>query len=171
MHDLRPGLIQRLIPDTSGKVLLDLHFFPLSHLLNLPHLLLDLFIPLLKRHLIDLVDQHKNISIFVVLLDALECKLPILKTFLESLSVVLNLKDVDEHLDSSEDGLLLDEEVLLHEGVLSSTIPKVEGQSTHELELVLLPLNGVSYLLGVLCGEVGEDDRVHRGLACTRIAH
>lgn len=161
MDDLRPGLIQRLIPDTSGKVLLDLHFLTFSHFLDLPHLLLDLFVTLLKRHLIDLMDQHEDIGIFVVLLDALQCKLPILETFLESLSVVLNLKDVDQHLNPSEDGLLLDEEVLLHEGVLASAIPKVKGQSTHELELVLLPLNRVAYLLGVLGWEVGEDDRVH----------
>ena len=171
MHDLRPCLIQRLIPDTGGEILLDLHFLPLSHLLDLPHLLLDLLVPLLKRHLVDFMDQHKDNGVLAVLLNALQGEFPVLKTFLEPLSMILDLKDVDEHLDTSEDGLLLHEEVLLHEGILSSAIPKVQGQSAHELELVLLPLHGVAYLLGVLGGEVGEDHRVHGGLSRTRVAH
>lgn len=37
--------------------------------------------------------------------------------------MVFNLEDVDEDFDASEDGFLLDEKVLFHEGVLSAAVP------------------------------------------------
>lgn len=171
LHDLRPRLIQCLVPNASGEVFLDLDSFALSHFLDLSHFLLDLFLPLLEGHFIDLVYQYKDIRVLIVLLDATESQLPILKALLQSLPMIFNLEDIDKHFHSPEDGLLLDEEVLLHEGILSSAIPQVEGQRSHELELMLLSLDRIADLLCIFGGEVGEDDGVHRGLARTRVAH
>jgi hypothetical protein len=171
LHDLRPGLVQRLVPDAGREVLLDPHLLPLRHLLDLPLLLLDLLLPLLERHLVDLVDQHEDVRVFVVLLDAAQGKLPVLEALLEPLPVVFNLEDVDEDFHAAEDGLLLHEEVLLHEGVLPAAVPQVERQRAHELELVLLPLHGVADLLRVLRREVRENHRVHRRLARARVPH
>lgn len=171
LHDLRPGLIQRLVPDASGEVFLDLDLLAFSHLLDLSHFLLDLLLPLLEGHFIDLMYENKDIGILIVLLDATQCQLPIFKALLQSLPMIFNLEDIDKHLYSPEDGLLLDEEILLHEGILSSAIPQVERQCAHELELMLLSFDCIADLLRILGGEVGEDDGVHGGLARTRVAH
>lgn len=164
-------MIQRLVPDASGEVFLDLDLLALGHLLDLSHFLLDLFLPLLEGHFIDLVYENEDVCVLVVLLDAAQRQLPILEALLQPLPMIFNLEDIDKHLHSAEDGLLLDQEILLHEGVLSSAIPQVEGQRPHELELVLLPFDRVADLLSILGGEVGEDDGVHGGFARARIAH
>ena len=75
--------------------------------------------------------------------------------------MVLDVKHVDKHLDSPENGLFLHQEVLLHECVLAPTVPQVESQRAHELELVLLLLHRISYLFSVLGREVGEYHRMH----------
>ena len=107
LYDLGPGLIQCLIPDAGGKVLLYFNFLSFCHFLNLPLLLLYLFLPLLEWNLVDLVDQNEDIGVLIVLLDTAEGELPILKALLQSLSVVFNLEDVDQHFYSSEDRLFL----------------------------------------------------------------
>lgn len=107
LHDLGPGLIQCLIPDTCGKILFYFYFFALCHFLYFSLFLLDLFLAFFEWHLIDLVYEHKYICIFVVLLDAAKGELPVLKALFQSLSVVFNLEHVDEDLHSSEDGLFL----------------------------------------------------------------
>ena len=73
-------------------------------------------------------------------------------------AAVLYLEDVDEYLYTSEDCLFLHQEILFHECVLSSAIPEVESEGSHELEFVFLAFDGVADLLGVFGREVGEDD-------------
>lgn len=108
LHDLGPGLIQCLIPYAGGKVLFYLHFFTLCHFLDLSLFLLDLFLAFFEGHLVDLVDEHEDVCVFVVLLDAAKGELPVLKALFQSLPVVFNLEHVDEDLHSSEDRLFLD---------------------------------------------------------------
>jgi hypothetical protein len=54
------------------------------------------------------VDEHEDVCVFVVLLDAAKGELPVLKALFQSLPVVFNLEHVDEDLHSAEDRLFLD---------------------------------------------------------------
>jgi hypothetical protein len=113
------------------------------------------------------VDEDEDAGVLVELLDAPEGHFEVLEYLFVLVAVVFNLEHIDQHLDSSKNCLLLHQKVLLHEGVLTSAIPQIEGQGSHELELVLLPFNCVPYLLGILRWEVREDHRVHRGFTGT----
>lgn len=75
--------------------------------------------------------------------------------------MIFNFEHIYEYLNASKNGLFLNKEILFHEGVLSSAVPQVEGECSHELELMLLPLNSIADLLCIFCGEVGEDNGVH----------
>ena len=87
------------------------------------------------------------------------------------LGKILNLKDIYQHLNTSKDCLLLHHKILLHESVLTSTIPQIQCQCSHELKLMFLPFDGVAYLLSIFGRKVGKDDRVHGGFAGSWIAH
>ena len=69
------------------------------------------------------MNQDEDISILIELLDALQGHLEVVQDLLVLIRKVINFKDVDEHFHSSENGLLLDQEVLLHESILTSTVP------------------------------------------------
>ncbi len=73
MYDLRPSLIECFIPDAGWKILFDLDAFSLSYFLNLTKFFFDLFISFIDGHLVDLVDENKDICILVVLFDAAQC--------------------------------------------------------------------------------------------------
>ena len=40
---------------------------------------------------------------------------------------ILNFKHVYQNFNSSEDGLFLDQEILLHKGILASAIPQIKS--------------------------------------------
>lgn len=121
-----PGLVKTLVPNARGKVLLDVYLLTISYLCNLPLLMIDFFGPLLEWHFVYLVDEDKDVGVLVELLNAAESHLEVLQDLLMLLAV-LDLEHVDQHLDSSENSLFLHEEILLHESVLPSTVPQVQG--------------------------------------------
>lgn len=123
LHYLTPCLVQSLIPNASGKVLLYLNFLLKGYLIDLLSLFLYLLLSLLDWDFVDFVDEHEYICIVVVLLDTIKSQRPILKALLQSLLGIFNVEHIDEYLHSSEDGFFLDKEVLLHEGVLASAVP------------------------------------------------
>ena len=110
-------------------------------------------------------------SLIIVLTHTFECLPPVVKTFFEFFILILNVKHINKHLNSSEDGFPLYGKILFHEGVLSAAVPEVEGESAHELDFVLLTFDGVSDFTSVFGRKVGEDDRVHGGFAGTGVPH
>ena len=52
-----------------------------------------------------------------------------------------------------------------------STIPQIEGEVAHELDMAVLHINGSTEAPHILGDIVAEDDRAHRGLARATLAH
>ena len=83
----------------------------------------------------------------------------------------LHVKDIDEDLHVAEDVVPLRGEVVLHEGLLTPTVPEVEDQIAQEPHVRVLHVNGGPQPPRVPGDEVGEDDGPHAGLAGPRLAH
>lgn len=170
LHDAWPGLIEWLIPDTGGEILFDAYFLSVCDFWDFLLFLFKLLFSLFVGNFIYFVDENEDVCVFVELFNASESHLEILQNFLMLFSI-FNFKHVDKNLYSSKNCLFLNQKVLLHECVLTSTIPEVESKSTHEFELMFLPLYCIADFLGVFGWEVSEDDRVHGGFSCSWVAH
>ena len=68
------------------------------------------------------MNEDEDVCVFVELLDTPKSHLEVVQNLFMLVSV-LDLEYVDENLYSSKDCFLLDEEILLHESILSSAIP------------------------------------------------
>ena len=75
------------------------------------------------------------------------------------------------YLNISEDIVSLWSKIVLHESLLTSTIPQVEYKIAKQPHMGVLNINGGSQSPGVSGYEVGKDDGPHAGLARARFAH
>ena len=125
----------------------------------------------LLGYFVDLVNEDKDSPILIVLLHTLDSQTPILQTFFQLFLRLFNIENVDNNLDILEDSFALDHEVVIHESVLGSAIPEVEGKVAHELEPVLFSLHRVADLVRLFGWIVCEDHRVHRRLSSPLAPH
>ncbi len=82
--------------------------------------------------------------------------------------------DYDEgfvYLHVSKDVFSLRSEIILHESLLTTTVPQVQGQVAEEPDVRVLHVDGGAQPSRVAGDVVGEDDGPHRGLARPRLSH
>lgn len=134
-------------------------------------LFLECLLPSLLWYFVDFMDENKNSTILIVLLDTLDSETPVLQTFLEFFLGLLDIEDIDDNFNILEDSLSLDHEVVIHESILASTVPQVESQVAHELKAMLFSLNCVAYFVCLFGRVVGENHRMHGCLASPLATH
>ena len=75
------------------------------------------------------------------------------------------------YLDISENVFSLGREVVLHERLLATAIPQVQGQVTQQSHVRVFNVDGGTQPASVASDVVGENDGTHRGLARAGLAH
>lgn len=125
LYDLRPGLVQCFVPYARREILFYLHLLALRVGIDLDPFGVDALFAVFEWDLVNFVHQHKNVRVLVELPDRPQRFLPVVQALAQTLTLLLYLKHVYQHLHAPEYRLLLHFEVLLHEGVLSATVPKV----------------------------------------------
>mmetsp|Transcript_15183 Transcript_15183/g.34981 ORF Transcript_15183/g.34981 Transcript_15183/m.34981 type:complete len:338 (-) Transcript_15183:133-1146(-) len=167
--NLRPRLVERLVPDGCPKALKVLHPARQTGFLDELLAVLQNGLPILLRHQIHLVDEQKDPGVRGVLLDGLQDTAKVVKVLLGRLA--LDVKDVDEELDAAKDGFPVTLEIRLVKGVLSAAVPQVEDQSAQKSDVVVFDVEGGGQAGGVACQVVGENNASHRGFAAVGFAH
>ncbi len=82
LDDLRPCLVQGFIPNRRREKLLHGHFLLGADLLNLLFLGLDPLCTFIQRHLVNFVNETKDMRILVILMYTFQRLPPVVKTFL-----------------------------------------------------------------------------------------
>jgi len=88
-------LIERLVPDTGCKVLLDVDLFSLGNLGYLSLLLFVFFFSLFVWDLIDFMDEDENVGILIELFDAFQGHFKIVQDLLMLFSIVFNFEHIN----------------------------------------------------------------------------
>lgn len=124
LYDLRPCLIQSLIPYTRPKELLNFHILLLRLIRNqlLLRIVLRLLLSLLN--LIHLMYEHKHSRRRTVGFEQGQSLLEVGEVVVD-LALVVDVEYIDEDLDILEDGLFVGGEVLTHEVLLAAAVPEV----------------------------------------------
>ena len=82
-----------------------------------------------------------------------------------------DIEYIDKYLNVLEDVLSLTLEELLHEEVLTSTIPKRENQVAQKPDARFGDVDGESDSIGITSQIIGKDDRSHRRLTRANSTH
>jgi len=82
-----------------------------------------------------------------------------------------DVEDEDEHADVLEDVIALRLKVLLHEAILTTTIPQGEHEVAKESHSLLVDIHSECDLVGISGQVVGENDTSHGCLAGGTTAH
>ena len=158
-NNLRPCLVQRLVPNTRPEALEVMNPAAGAALLNEPTSIVQYHLPFLFGHEIHLVDQNKNPCLRTVLLHCLKNSREVIEVLLGA--VGLDIKHVNKQLDGAEDGLPIPLKVGLIKGILAAAIPQVQDEIAEETDVMMLNVEGRGETHGVPSQIVGKDDASH----------
>ena len=82
-----------------------------------------------------------------------------------------HIENIDKDLYTGEDVISLREEELLHEGILTTAIPKRKYKITQKSNTSFGNIDSKSDSVGIPCQIVCENDGSHRCLTCSYTAH
>ena len=131
----------------------------------------------LSEHLLSLlfgeeihfVDEDKDFGFGGVLFESVHSFLEVLDVLLEF--VTLHIENENEDGDVSEEIISLFFEVALHEGLLTSTIPKEKRKVTQETNICGVDFEGGFHVFGFSGEVVGENDGPHGGFPTPASPH
>ncbi len=82
-----------------------------------------------------------------------------------------NVEHENKHLNVFENVFALSLEVLLHEHILTTAVPKRKHKVPQKSNTMLIDIDCESYAICVSCEVVSENDRPHRRLASAHATH
>lgn len=138
MHDIRPGLVQTFVIDTCAQHLDGQVSTGLLQLL--PLCFESRFLQIVSAYEVHLVHEKEDSGFRTELSESLQTVAIVVQVF--GHLAALHVKNVDEHANVLKDGGPLGGKIAVHEGILSTAVPKVEDEVAQESNMVLLDVDG-----------------------------
>lgn len=132
-------------------------------------LLVEHLVTLVFTYQVHLVNENEDFGTLREVSKSIEAVDVVIEVDLELLGC--DIEDKNEHSHVLEDMVTLRLKVLLHEAVLTTTIPKREHKIAQEAHSLLVDVYCECYFVSVSRQVVGENDRPHRGFTGSHSAH